>query len=92
MDTAIGYFQQAADFRAARDAGKLVAPATDPGQMGQIITNSTVNGTLQAVFALLVLVVVANAALICVRTLRAGRGAWVPTTEQPRVESALVDA
>jgi carbon starvation protein len=88
----IGYFQQAADFRAARDAGDVLAPATDASQMGQIITNSTVNGTLQAIFALLVIVVVVNAAVMCVRALRDGGGAGVPTTEEPRVESQLVDA
>jgi carbon starvation protein len=88
----IGYFQQAADFRAARDAGDVLAPATDASQMGQIITNSTVNGTLQAIFALLVIVVVVNAAVMCVRALRDGGGAGVPTTEEPRVESHLVDA
>jgi carbon starvation protein len=88
----IGYFQQAADFRAARDAGDVLAPATDASQMGQIITNSTVNGTLQAIFALLVIVVVVNAAVTCVRALRDGGGAGVPTTEEPRVESQLVDA
>ena len=88
----IGYFQQAADFRAARDAGDVLAPATDASQMGQIITNSTVNGTLQAIFALLVIVVVVNAAVMCVRALRDGGGAGVPTTEEPRVESRLVDA
>ena len=88
----IGYFQQAADFRAARDAGEVLAPATDASQMGQIITNSTVNGSLQAIFALLVIVVVVNAAVMCVRALRDGGGAGVPTTEEPRVESRLVDA
>jgi carbon starvation protein len=88
----IGYFQQAADFRAARDAGEVLAPATDANQMGQIITNSTLNGTLQAIFAVLVIIVVVNAAATCVRALRAGGGRGVPTTEEPRVESELVDA
>jgi carbon starvation protein len=86
----IGYFQQASDYRAARDAGEVLAPATDMDQMGQVITNSTVNGSLQAIFAVLVIIVVANAAVTCLRALRAGGGTGVPTTEEPKVESELV--
>jgi carbon starvation protein len=83
----IGYFAQADRYREARDAGEVLAPATDAGQMGQIIQNSTVNGVLQATFAALVLVVVANAVVVCVRGLRAG---GLPTTEVPHVESHIV--
>jgi carbon starvation protein len=83
----IGYFAQADRYRDARDAGEVLAPAGDAGQMDQIIQNSTVNGVLQATFATLVLVVVANAAVMCVRALRAG---GLPTTEVPYVESHIV--
>ena len=55
--------------------------------MEQVVFNSTVNGTLQSLFALLVLVVVANAFVIWVRALRAG---GLPTTEVPWTESHLV--
>ena len=41
---AIGYFEQADTYRAAADQGKVLPPATDAGQMDQIIFNSTVNG------------------------------------------------
>ena len=86
-DPRIGYFTQADTYRQARDAGEVLAPATDAAQMDQIIQNSMVNGTLQILFAGLVVVVVANAAVIWVRALRAG---GLPTTEVPKVESALV--
>ena len=86
-DPKIGYFEQAATFREARDAGEVLAPATDADQMRQIITNSTVNGSIQALFALLVVVVVANALLIWARALREG---GLPTTEVPATESRLV--
>ncbi|QBR92053.1 carbon starvation CstA family protein [Nocardioides euryhalodurans] len=86
-DPKIGYFTQASTFREARDAGDLLAPATTPEQMDQIVTNSMVNGSLQILFAGLVLVVVANAAVIWVRALKAG---GLPTTEVPKVESDLV--
>jgi len=83
----IGYFEQRATYAEARDAGEVLAPATDMGQMDQIITNSTVNGVLQAAFALLALVVVINAIPIWVRAARAG---GLPTTEVPKVESEIV--
>ncbi len=86
-DPKIGYFTQADTYRQARDAGEVLAPATDTAQMDQIIQNSIVNGTLQILFAGLVVVVVINAALIWVKALRAG---GLPTTEVPKVESALV--
>jgi carbon starvation protein len=84
---AIGYFAQADRYREARDAGEVLAPAADAGQMDQIIRNSTTNGVLQAVFALLVVVVVANAAVIWVRAIRAGS---LPTTEVPHTPSRIV--
>jgi carbon starvation protein len=84
---ALGYFAQASRYREARDAGELLAPATDQDQMGQIITNSTTNGVLQSAFALLVVVVVANAAVIWVRAIRAGS---LPTTEVPHTPSTIV--
>ena len=86
-DPKIGYFTQADTYRQARDAGEVLAPATDAGQMDQIITNSMVNGSLQILFAALTLVVVANAAVIWVRGVQAGS---LPTTEVPKVDSDLV--
>jgi len=52
-DPRIGYFEQRSAFQAALDKGDLLPPATDVNQMQQVITNSTVNGVLQALFALL---------------------------------------
>ncbi|MEI5674043.1 MULTISPECIES: carbon starvation CstA family protein [unclassified Nocardioides] len=85
-DPTIGYFAQADRYREARDAGEVLAPAADASQMATVITNSTVNGVLQASFAVLVIVIVANAAVIWVRALRAGS---LPTTEVPHVPSQL---
>jgi carbon starvation protein len=83
----IGYFTQASTYQASLDKGELLAPATSTPQMQQIITNSIVNGTLQALFAILVLVVVVNAAVVSVRAARAG---GLPTTEVPKQPSRLV--
>lgn len=85
---AIGYFAQRARYADALAAGEVLAPATDEAQMQQIITNSTTNGVLQSVFALLVVVVVLNAAVVIVRALRAGS---LPTTEVPAEPSRLVE-
>ncbi|WP_205305061.1 carbon starvation CstA family protein [Nocardioides sp. 616] len=84
---ALGYFSQRSRYADARDAGELLAPATSADEMDQIIFNSTLNGTLQAIFAILVLVVVANAVVIWVKGVRAG---GLPTTEVPKQESQIV--
>src|SRR3712207_1829558 len=87
-DPRVGYFQQASVYSDAQEAGELLAPAQDQGQMDQVIFNSTLNGILQAIFALLVLVVVVHAAVVIMRALRAG---GLPTTEEPAVPSNLVE-
>jgi carbon starvation protein len=88
-DPKVGYFAQRNLYADALDNGELLPPAVDEGQMERIIANSTTNGILQAVFALLVLVVVANALLVIGRALRTPGG--LPTTEEPAVPSKLVE-
>jgi carbon starvation protein len=83
----IGYFSQRSLYQDAIDKGDILPPATDMDQMHQVVTNSTLNGTLQATFAILTLIVVANAFVICIRAVRAG---GLPTTEVPAVPSELV--
>ncbi|MGY1641815.1 carbon starvation CstA family protein [Geodermatophilus sp. SYSU D00703] len=88
-DPAVGYFAQRQRYADAQAAGELLPPAQDPAQMDQIIFNSTLNGILQALFALLTLVVVVNAVVVITRALRAG--GRLPTTEEPAVPSQLVE-
>jgi carbon starvation protein len=83
----IGYFSQRSAYQGALDKGELLAPAKGVSQMHQIITNSTVNGTLQALFATLVVIVVLNALFIWFKAARAG---GLPTTEVPKVPSKIV--
>ncbi|RBY95312.1 carbon starvation protein A [Blastococcus sp. TF02-8] len=85
---AIGYFAQRQKYADARAAGELLAPAKDQAQMDQVVFNSTLNGILQAFFALLVLVVAVHAVVVVARAIRAG---GLPTTEEPAVESRLVE-
>ena len=87
-DPRVGYFTQAQRYRDAQDAGELLPPAQDQGQMDQIIFNSTLNGVLQSFFAVLVLVVVVHAAVVVARAIRSG---GLPTTEEPAVPSKLVE-
>ena len=48
----------------------MLAPAKSLDEMQQVVTNSTVDGILAAFFALLVIVVIADATRVCVRALR----------------------
>jgi carbon starvation protein len=66
----IGYFSQRNAFQDAIDAGEVLPPATNADQMQQIVTNSTVNGMLQAIFALLTVIVVLNAIPIWLKAWR----------------------
>jgi carbon starvation protein len=86
-DPAIGYFQQASNYRAALDRGDVLPPATNMDQMEQVIRNSTLNGTLQALFATLVIIVVLNALVVCIRAIGEG---GLPTTEAPKQPSNIV--
>jgi carbon starvation protein len=88
-DPRVGYFAQRQRYADAQAAGELLAPAQNADQMDRIVYNSTLNGVLQAVFALLVLVVVVNAVVVIARALQA-RGP-VPTTEEPAVPSSIVE-
>ncbi|TKJ16805.1 carbon starvation CstA family protein [Blastococcus sp. CCUG 61487] len=87
-DPAVGYFTQRQRYADARAAGEVLAPATDQAEMDQVIVNSTLNGILQAAFAVLVLVVVVNAVVVIARAVRTG---GLPTTEEPPVPSKLVE-
>ena len=86
-DPKIGYFEQRSTYQAAIDKGELLAPATDMAQMQQLVTTSTLNGTRQATFAILTLIVVINAFVICIKAVRAG---GLSTTEVPATPSTIV--
>ncbi|SES11724.1 carbon starvation protein [Streptomyces qinglanensis] len=73
-DPKIGFFQQRADYQEAIDQGKVIAPAKSMDDMHTVVTNSTVDGVLSALFALLVVVVLADAARTCVRAVRDPEG------------------
>ncbi|PRY55997.1 carbon starvation CstA family protein [Glycomyces artemisiae] len=87
-DPRIGFFAQRERYADALAQGDVLAPAKDLDQMRTVVTNSTVDGVLAAFFALLVVIVILNAAWICWRAVRATEP--LPSTEAPYVESKLL--
>jgi carbon starvation protein len=86
-DPALGFFAQRSRFSDALDAGEVLPPAADLDQMQQVVTNTTVDGVLAAFFALLVIIVLADATRVCLRVLRNPQ--TVTTTEVPYTRSTL---
>ncbi|MEU6225639.1 carbon starvation CstA family protein [Streptomyces sp. NPDC047042] len=86
-DPRVGFFAQRAKYADGIDAGQVLPPAKSLDDMHTVVTNSTVDGVLIALFLLLVAVVIANAAVVCVRAVRSP--VPLPTTEAPYVESRI---
>ncbi|WP_406263374.1 carbon starvation CstA family protein [Streptomyces sp. NBC_00191] len=86
-DPRVGFFAQRHKYADGIDAGTVLPPAKTMDDMHTVVTNSTVDGVLIAVFLLLVVTVIANAAVVCARALRSP--AQLPTTEAPYVASQL---
>ena len=85
---ALGFFAQRERFAEALAQGEVLAPAKDLDDMQAVVTNSTVDGVLAAFFALLVVVVVVDAARVCLKAIRSGGS--LPTTEVPWSPSSIV--
>jgi carbon starvation protein len=83
----LGFFAQRARYQEALDAGKVLPPAKSLEAMQTVVTNSTVDGVLAAFFALLVVIIIADAARVWIRALRSP--APLPTTEVPHTESLI---
>ncbi|WP_405973965.1 carbon starvation protein A [Streptomyces sp. NBC_00988] len=87
-DPKVGFFKQRSVFQDAIDAGKVLPPAKSMDDMRTVVTNSTVDGVLSAILAVLVVVVIADALRVCVRHVR--RPALSTLSETPYVESTIV--
>ncbi|MEU4654464.1 carbon starvation CstA family protein [Streptomyces sp. NPDC023723] len=87
-DPRVGFFKQRQVFQDAIDRGEVLAPAKSMADMRTVVTNSTVDGVLTAVLALLIVVVIADALRVCVRHVR--RPALSTLSEAPYVESRIV--
>ncbi|MFI6010765.1 carbon starvation CstA family protein [Streptomyces sp. NPDC051243] len=84
---AIGFFALRDKYAQAIEEGQLLPGATNMDDMHTIVLNNTVDGVLMAIFLLLVLTVLVNCAVVCVRAVRSGGP--LPTTEAPYVESRI---
>ncbi|SDN96827.1 carbon starvation protein [Streptomyces sp. cf386] len=84
---AIGFFALRDKYAQAIEDGQLLPGATNMDDMHTIVLNNTVDGVIMAIFLLLVLTVLVNCAVVCVRAIRAGEP--LPTTEAPYVESRI---
>jgi carbon starvation protein len=87
-DPKVGFFKQRQIFQDAIDRGEVLPPAKTMDDMRTVVTNSTVDGVLTAVLALLIVVVITDALRVCVRHVR--RPALSTLSESPYVESKLV--
>ena len=86
-DPKVGFFKQRSVFQDAIDAGKVLPPAKSMDDMHTVVTNSTVDGVLSAVLAVLIVVVIADALRVCIRHIR--RPALSSLSESPYVESRI---
>ncbi|HET6258647.1 MAG TPA: carbon starvation CstA family protein [Pseudonocardia sp.] len=87
-DPTLGFFAQREKYAAALDQGQVLAPAKNIADMQAVVTNSTVDGVLAALFAILIIIVIANALLVWYRALTSSEP--LPSTEAPAVPSQIV--
>ncbi|MDQ1013060.1 carbon starvation protein [Streptomyces sp. V4I23] len=84
---AIGFFALREKYAQAIEDGRLLPGAKTMDDMHTIVLNNTVDGVIMAVFLLLVLTVLVNCAVVCVRAVRSTEP--LPTTEAPYVASRI---
>ena len=86
-DPKVGFFAQRDAYQEALDAGEILPPAKTLDDMQAVVTNSTVDGILAAFFAIMIIVVIADAARIWFRAIRAREA--LPTAETPPEPSRI---
>ncbi|MEV0441525.1 carbon starvation CstA family protein [Streptomyces spectabilis] len=87
-DPRVGFFKQRSIYQDAIDDGKVLPPAKTMDDMHTVVTNSTVDGVLSAALAILVVIVLVDAARVCVRHVRDPLSSRL--SETPFVESKTV--
>jgi carbon starvation protein len=87
-DPKLGFFAQRDAFQKALDKGDVLPPAKSADDMHAVVTNSTVDGILAALFAALIIIVILDAARVWYKAIRAR--APLPTTEAAFVPSRIV--
>ncbi|GLV80873.1 putative carbon starvation protein [Streptomyces lavendulae subsp. lavendulae] len=87
-DVKVGFFAQRDKYQTGIDAGKVLPPAKTMDEMHTVVTNATVDGVLSVLFAVLILIVLADAARTCLKAV-ADPGS-VRLSEVPWTESKIV--
>lgn len=87
-DVKVGFFAQRDKYQTGIDAGKVLPPAKSMDDMHTVVTNATVDGVLSVLFAVLILIVLADAARTCLKAV-ADPGS-VRLSEVPWTESRIV--
>ncbi|MFD6418407.1 carbon starvation CstA family protein [Streptomyces sp. NPDC060194] len=87
-DVKVGFFAQREKYADGIEAGEVLAPAKSMDDMHTVVTNATVDGVLSALFAVLIVVVLVDAARVCVKALRNPSAATL--TEVPHTQSKLL--
>ena len=87
-DPMIGFFAQRDRYKDALDAGEVLPPATNMDDMQAVVTNSTVDGVLAALFAAMIIIVILDASRVWFKAIRAREP--LPSTEAEYVESKIV--
>ena len=86
-DPNLGYWTQHSRYAAAKAAGKTAfGSAKTPDQLNDVIRNTFIQGTLSIIFATVVIIVLAAAIIVTLKTIR-GHGA--PLTEDDPVPSRM---
>jgi carbon starvation protein len=83
----LGFFAQRDAYQTALDNGEVLPPAENLEAMAKIVTNSTVDGILAAFFAILIIVIIVDAARIWIAVIIGHRE--LSTSETPYVRSQL---
>jgi carbon starvation protein len=87
-DPKLGFFAQRERYAEALARGEVLGPAKDIDDMQAVVVNSTVDGVLSILFAVLIIIVIANAMLVWYRALTSSEP--LPSTEAPAEPSQIV--
>jgi carbon starvation protein len=85
-DPKIGFLAHAQRYAAAAAEGKVLAPAKNADQMGQIILNDRIDAALAALFIGLVVAIAGFGIAACLKAWRADR--WTALETEPRMVAA----
>jgi carbon starvation protein len=87
-DPILGFFAQRERYATALADGEVLAPAKSLDQMQQVVVNSTIDGILAALYAVLIILVIGDAVRVWIKAIRSPEP--LPSTEAPFVESKII--